>query len=392
MPAINLPTINIDKEDFKSKETMENILDTLIKYRKELNYLLMNLDIDNMPLVGGLMEDLEGNYSSLVQTVDGIYIQVGNIEGDIADFRVEADNITAIVTNNQGDIGALQIQANQIIVSVSDANGAIAALTLTAEGIQTQVTDNLGHISTLTQTAGEIQTLVADLNTYTDEQIVLLDGKIATVNTTISDQYSAINQKADNIALSVGNLATTVTNQYDSVTGDISSLSTTVTQNKAAIDLKADGITSTVSTLSTRVTNNYNALTGDISSIDTEISNQWSEISQLAGSITSKVSTSDFTGATLVSMIEQTATNITLSAGKIDLNGITRVNSDLTLGSAGSASTYLRFGNGPLITGYYGGSESNLTISASKVFMMGTIDFSDAVVTGLTTSTTMKFA
>ena len=34
---------------------MENILDTLQKYRKEVKFLLMNLDLDNMPTIGGLI-------------------------------------------------------------------------------------------------------------------------------------------------------------------------------------------------------------------------------------------------------------------------------------------------------------------------------------------------
>ena len=144
MPSISLPTINIPEEGLKSKETTENILDTLQKYRKELNFLLMNLDLDNMPTIGGLMGDLEGDYSLISQTVDGIILSVGNVAGDVSALQLQADSISATVANNTGDI---------------------ASLVITAQGIQTQVTDNLGHISTLTQTATSITSQVASLNT-----------------------------------------------------------------------------------------------------------------------------------------------------------------------------------------------------------------------------------
>lgn len=141
MPAINIPSLNVNAigEGLKDSKNYEMILDTLQRYRKELNFYLMNLDLDNMPSVGGLIGDLQGDYSLISQTVDGIVLSVGNI---------------------QGAVSALQIQATGILASVSDAEGNIAALQLTASGLQTQITDNTGNISTLTQTVDGISTLV----------------------------------------------------------------------------------------------------------------------------------------------------------------------------------------------------------------------------------------
>lgn len=217
MPAINLPTINITDKDFKSKETMENILDTLMKYRKELNYLLMNLDLDNMPAIGGLIGDIKGDYSLLSQTVNGITMQVGNI---------------------QGDVSSLQIQANGIIADVRDNAGNIANLAITAQGLQSQVTNNAGNISTLTQTASGLQS--------------------------------------------------------------------------------------------------------QVSSINTTLGSQSSQIIQLSNSISSKVSQTDYNGVNIVSLIEQTASSIKLSASKIDLMGITTMYSPTF-----PTKTYLTvYGNG----------------------------------------------
>ena len=112
----------------------------------------------------------------------------------------------------------------------------------------------------------------------------------------------------------------------------------------------------------------------------------------MADEISSIVSFTDVTGNQIASKINQTATSISLSASKIDLNGITNVNSDMRLGNLSTGTTYLRFGSGALITGQYGGQLSTLSISASKVDFVGSkLDFTGCNIIGLT-SVTMKFA
>lgn len=181
MPNINLPTIDFNIDEHTSKQTMEQILDTLLKYRKELNYLLMNLDLDNMPAIGGIIGDIDGDFSSIMQTIDAIDLRVGNAEGDLA------------------------------------------SLTLTAQGLQTQVSDNAGNISTLTQTAQGIQSQVSShdtlLGTHTS-QISQLGNEVSSIvsftDVDGNDIASLINQTATTITIAASKIDLTgVTTIYD---------------------------------------------------------------------------------------------------------------------------------------------------------------------------------
>lgn len=188
MPAINLPNINITEEGLNNKKTMENILDTLQKYRKELNFLLMNLDEDNMPSVIGRIEDGEGRISLINQAIDEIQLLVADNTGDIAQLTVRADEIAATVANNAGDIAQLQITANSIQTTVANHAGEISTIKQTAQGIQTQVTsinNTVGsHSSQITQLSNSISSKVS----YTDYNGVQI--------------ASLINQEAGRITLS----------------------------------------------------------------------------------------------------------------------------------------------------------------------------------------------
>ena len=61
--------------------------------------------------------------------------------------------------------------------------------------------------------------------------------------------------------------------------------------------------------------------TTHLSEIDGSLTNVWSEFSVQEGLISSKVSQTDYNGNTIVSYINQTATTITISAQRVDLDG-----------------------------------------------------------------------
>lgn len=160
MPAISLPTINITEKELSSKESMNQILDTLQKYRKELNFLLMNLDADNMPSIGGLIGDLQGDYSLISQTVEGITLAVGDIEGNVAALQITAEGIQTSVTNLEGNI---------------------STLTQTVDGFQTTVSNQAGQISTLTQTAEAVELKFENMKSLNGEDGVI-SGGVTTIN------------------------------------------------------------------------------------------------------------------------------------------------------------------------------------------------------------------
>lgn len=61
---MNLKTPKIGKTD---KETIENLVDTMLMYRKELNFLLKNLSFQNMPLVNEFANEVKEE----VELIDG---------------------------------------------------------------------------------------------------------------------------------------------------------------------------------------------------------------------------------------------------------------------------------------------------------------------------------
>lgn len=270
MTAINLPSLSFNIDESSDKETLNNILDTLQLYRKELNFLLMNLDEDNMPSVIGRIEDGEGNISNISQTVDEISMTVSSNAGDISNLQIKADQISAKVANAQGDIAALVITANGISSTVASHTGQISQINQTASGIQTQVSNQAGQISSLQQTASGIQTQVSNH----------------------AGQISTLTQTAQGIQ-------------------------TQVTDNKNRIST---------------VTQTMDGIRSQVSSLDREVGGFYSEIVQLDREISSRVSYSDYNGEEIVSLIEQTPNRIKLSADKIELDGITEVAETLYVG------------------------------------------------------------
>lgn len=84
----------------------------------------------------------------------------------------------------------------------------------------------------------------------------------------------------------------------------------------------------------------------DFDALGQRVSTAESTLQILPGMIESKVSQTDFNGNTMVSIINQTATNIKLSAQNIDLLGIVKVASVLNIGEFGERSfdKSIRFG------------------------------------------------
>ena len=129
MPSINLPTIDFAIDGGSNKQELQQILDALTKYRKELNFLLMNLDTDNMPAVAGLLEDLDGNFSMINQQIDGITLAVGNAQGDISALEITVGGIQTTVASHGTTIGSHTSQITQLsneissVVSFTDVTG-----------------------------------------------------------------------------------------------------------------------------------------------------------------------------------------------------------------------------------------------------------------------------
>lgn len=152
----------------------------------------------------------------------------------------------------------------------------------------------------------EMEFLLANLD---DNNILKLGSKKVQVGNSTLEMWS------DQIQLSVTGLDDRLGNAE-----------TTITQTAAEIELKAS-----VVYVDTALAPIYT----DIDGVEQRIASAESSITQNANNIALKVSQTDFNGDTIASLINQSATTITLSAQKINMIGITNVASEFQLGVAG---------------------------------------------------------
>lgn len=151
---LNLPNL----ESAFNGKTQEQILDALHKYRKELNFLLMNLDESNMPSIAGRLDGLDGSFSLIDQQLDSITLAVGNAQGDISALQITAGEIQTAVTNLDGDFSTLSQTVGNISTTVYDANAGLGAA-------WSAISQNASDI-TLKVSASYVNNAVDDLDDY----------------------------------------------------------------------------------------------------------------------------------------------------------------------------------------------------------------------------------
>jgi chromosome segregation ATPase len=194
-------------------------------------------------------------------------------------------------------------------------------------------------------------------------RLMQLQGKITStisnveeLGTEVSEYQSQITQTLEEISLEVFAIDS-VTGVKHSRIGDLSvradsielSLKEVVeaaegtSQKISTIELTIDSITSTVADMESTV----GGISGEISTIDqkadqiaisvgkvdSRVGDAEASIYAQSEAIQSKVSKTDFTGNAIASVINQSATTITLMASRIDLVGITNVYQALQIGA-----------------------------------------------------------
>lgn len=200
-----------------------------------------------------------------------------------------------------------------------------------------------------------------ELRTEMTQHVTNINTDMGSMETRLS---SSISQTAAQIRAEVRSEVTTLNNGIGSVKEDVSRL-----------EITASGIQSTVTSHSTQ-----------IGGLNTQMSSAQSSITQLSNQITSKVSYTDYTGSTIISMINQDPYSVTIDAQKINMNGAVMVNgsiegstdirvnrdaiigNNLTLGADGWGTKSVNFGSGSNIT--YNGSY--LELSSPNVRLNGT--------------------
>ncbi len=126
--AVNIPNLNVNAigDGLQDRKNYEAILDILQRYRKELNFYLMNLDLDNMPVVAenidglhGRMETVDGQVSEFIQTVDGFQTTVSNYQGEVSQFTQTVNGFQSQVSNYASEVGTFNSTISQLATEVS---------------------------------------------------------------------------------------------------------------------------------------------------------------------------------------------------------------------------------------------------------------------------------
>ena len=150
--------LTLELPDYRQNDlprTVRRLYDHAGALTEQLRYVLMHLDEENVPALGGLREELadaEGNLSALRQTAAAILTRVENAEGNVTTLTQTANALATRVENAEGDLTTLTQTADSLTTRVSSAEGSIATVQQTADGLSSTVTDLSGKYSKLQQT------------------------------------------------------------------------------------------------------------------------------------------------------------------------------------------------------------------------------------------------
>lgn len=253
--------------------TTEELVDVMHLYKKELEFVLLNLDGDNVPVIPSMGQKIGENYSGITANENQIQLLVTDVEGNGAAITINSDQIQSVVLDVQGNSSSITQNADQIALNV------------------TKITETDGKVTTnesnIVQNANQISLNVSE--------IITVDGKTAT-------NKSDITINANQIALNVQDIDGNKTNITQNA-NQISLAATDIDNNAAAIIVNSDGITSLVSDVNLNTTS----------------------ITQNATDITLRVQKDD-----VINQINLSQEAIEISGNKINLVGAVTVLSEIT--------------------------------------------------------------
>jgi hypothetical protein len=87
---MNLPMPEYGTND---KETINNLMDTVMKLRKELEFVLHHLDDENIPSLAGIKGDIKNNYTKIEQTDSAIVLMAADVSGNKAAIELNSNSI-----------------------------------------------------------------------------------------------------------------------------------------------------------------------------------------------------------------------------------------------------------------------------------------------------------
>ena len=267
-------------------------------------------------------------------TIDASNITVTNLNAtNITTGRITVDGITIDVTNNEASIDGGYIEDGTITMNgfssdvVARIDGAIETYTCTD-------VPTLHNYPASTWTSSDYDKHVGDV-AYVVNPSSSADGYTYRFTKSSNNQYSWVLIKDTDITKALQDIIdiqgdvdaiesfdSTVSSFMTNTDSEIKSLKSRTSSLETTMGTKVD--TSTFNELSQTVDENsstISTLTTTTDSLGTRMEQAESDITQNAEAITSKVSKTDFTGQNMMSMINQDASSVTISASKVNLNG-----------------------------------------------------------------------
>lgn len=150
--------LTLELPDYRTSDlsgTVRRLYDHAGALTEQLRYVLMHLDEDNIPALGGLQEqlaDAEGNVSTLQQTAAALLSRIENAEGDLSSVIQTAEALGTRVESAEGGLSTLTQTADALTTRVENAEGSISTVQQTANGLSSTVTDLDGKYTKLQQT------------------------------------------------------------------------------------------------------------------------------------------------------------------------------------------------------------------------------------------------
>lgn len=129
------------------------------------------------------IETVDGNLSSLTQTVSGFDLRIATAENEVAQLSLTVNGFNTRITDAESNVAQLSLTVNGFDTRIESAEGDISAISQRLTSITTRVENAEGNISTVSQTANKISWIIASGTsstnfTMTDRAVKLVADKI----------------------------------------------------------------------------------------------------------------------------------------------------------------------------------------------------------------------
>lgn len=240
-------------------------------------------------------------------------------------------NITLAVEQFAGEVlkaySKFELTAGEIRAEVAEIEeGLSSSLSLTAEAIRAEVKESSeASVEYINEQKKLIEAKIAEETGRLEGELNSVDGVIKVV----IDDLGTLNAELDTLTGEITSIKTEASSNFDILSNAIVA---TVKESKEYANAVGESVRSEASSNFTVLAGRINskAEASTVSSLGTRVNTVESNMDAVSGEISQKVSSSDYNGNTVVSMINQTASNITIDAAKITLRGAVTVLSDIS--------------------------------------------------------------